>query len=176
MRGSTDDDVSNRLRPVGGVDDDLGLAPGLSAVDGLGEVGGAGVGRRVRVVVRVVRGQDQRVPDGIGGLVVDRVGGGRVLVGALVSGLEEGSRDRLDVVPGRAAVGRARRDDRVLRPLHAAGSLRAGLDFDEALATFCALASPESYWLLTDEFGWSAARWERWLAGCGVRLFVEGGP
>jgi len=64
----------------------------------------------------------------------------------------------------------------VLRPLHAAGSLRAGLDFDEALATFCALASPESYWLLTDEFGWSAARWERWLAGCGVRLFVEGGP
>ena len=66
--------------------------------------------------------------------------------------------------------------DRVLRPLHAAGSLRAGLDFDEALATFCALASPESYWLLTDEFGWSAVRWERWLAGCGVRLFVEGGP
>ena len=98
--------------------------------------------------------------------------------GALLQLLKQAGTGRPELEDARRQVHRQQRGalGEVLRPLHAGRLLRAGLDFDEALATFCALASPESYWLLTDEFGWSAVRWERWLAGCGVRLFVEGGP
>ncbi|HLZ94827.1 MAG TPA: helix-turn-helix domain-containing protein [Candidatus Dormibacteraeota bacterium] len=60
-----------------------------------------------------------------------------------------------------------------LRLLTETKSLRAGITFDEAVATFCDLASPESYSLLVDEFGWSAARWERWLSDTAVRLFID---
>ena len=60
-----------------------------------------------------------------------------------------------------------------LQLLTETGSLRAGITFDEAVATLCELASPESYSLLVDEFGWSAARWERWLSDSAVRLFID---
>jgi TetR/AcrR family transcriptional regulator, regulator of cefoperazone and chloramphenicol sensitivity len=60
-----------------------------------------------------------------------------------------------------------------LRPLSEAGSLRSGINLEEAVATLCDLASPESYSLLVDEFGWSAARWERWLADTAARLFLD---
>jgi uncharacterized membrane protein len=52
---------------------------------------------------------------------------------------------------------------RALRPLHDARALRAHMRFDEAVTTFAALASPESFWLLVDEQGWSPARWGRWF-------------
>jgi AcrR family transcriptional regulator len=67
----------------------------------------------------------------------------------------------------RGALGRA------LRPLHDAGALRTRMRFDEAVTTFAALASPESFWLLVDEQGWSPARWERWLADSASRLLLD---
>jgi AcrR family transcriptional regulator len=60
-----------------------------------------------------------------------------------------------------------------LRLLTETRSLRKGITFEDAVATFCDLASPESYSLLVDEFGWSAARWERWLAETAVRLLID---
>ena len=63
----------------------------------------------------------------------------------------------------------------VLRPLGEAGALRRGLDLDEAVATFSALASPECYRLLVGELGWSGARWEKWLAESAVRLLLRPG-
>jgi|SRR5579859_3678152 len=60
-----------------------------------------------------------------------------------------------------------------LRLLTETRSLRAGISLEEAVATLCELASPESYSLLVDEFGWSAARWERWLSDSAVRLFID---
>jgi len=62
---------------------------------------------------------------------------------------------------------------RALRLLTETGSLRAGITLEEAVATLCDLASPESYSLLVDEFGWSAARWERWLSDSAVRLLID---
>lgn len=62
---------------------------------------------------------------------------------------------------------------RAVRSLHETGSLRDGMTLDEAVATFAALASPESYWLLVGELGWSAARWERWLAISVERLLLR---
>jgi AcrR family transcriptional regulator len=67
----------------------------------------------------------------------------------------------------RGALGRA------LRPLHDVGALRSEMRFDEAVATFSALASPECFWLLVEESGWSANRWERWLAATATRLLID---
>lgn len=69
----------------------------------------------------------------------------------------------------RAALGR------VLRPIREEGAMRRGLDLDEAVATFSALASPECYRLLVGELGWSGARWEKWLAESAVRLLLRPG-
>jgi TetR/AcrR family transcriptional regulator, regulator of cefoperazone and chloramphenicol sensitivity len=60
-----------------------------------------------------------------------------------------------------------------LRLLDETGSLRAGITLEDAVATLCDLASPESYSLLVDEFGWSAARWERWLSESSARLLID---
>ena len=60
-----------------------------------------------------------------------------------------------------------------LRLLTETGSLRAGITLEDAVATLCDLASPESYSLLVDEFGWSPARWERWLSDTAGRLFID---
>jgi len=62
---------------------------------------------------------------------------------------------------------------RVLRPLHDRGAMREGMRLDEAVATFAMLASPESFWLLVDEQGWSPARWGRWLADTAARLLLD---
>jgi AcrR family transcriptional regulator len=67
----------------------------------------------------------------------------------------------------RGALGRA------LRPLHDAGALRSNMRFDEAVTTFAALASPESFWLLVDEQGWTPTRWGRWLADSAIRLLLD---
>ena len=60
-----------------------------------------------------------------------------------------------------------------LRLLSETGALREGVSLEDAVATLCELASPESYALLVDEFGWSAARWERWLSDTAARLFID---
>ena len=52
-------------------------------------------------------------------------------------------------------------------------ALRPFTNSEEGLAAFCVLASPESYWQLVDELGWSPARWERWLAASGIRLLLD---
>lgn len=62
---------------------------------------------------------------------------------------------------------------RVLGPLHESGSLRRGVDLDDAVATFSVLASPECFSHAVDELGWSAARWERWLADSTARLLLD---
>lgn len=61
---------------------------------------------------------------------------------------------------------------RVIKPLAEAGSLRAGQVASDASATFAALASPECYAYFVEELGWSAARWERWLAEAANRLLL----
>ena len=66
----------------------------------------------------------------------------------------------------RAALGRA------VKPIAEAGKLRAGIDKEEAGATFAAIASPESYAFFVEELGWSGARWERWLASAAIRLLL----
>ena len=60
-----------------------------------------------------------------------------------------------------------------LRLLSDTGALREGVSLENAVATLCELASPESYSLLVDEFGWSPARWERWLSDTAARLFID---
>ena len=44
------------------------------------------------------------------------------------------------------------------------GPLRDGLSITDAADTFGVLVSPETFALLTRRRGWSAARYERWLA------------
>jgi AcrR family transcriptional regulator len=53
------------------------------------------------------------------------------------------------------------------------GGLRAGLSIDEAADTVWVTNSPEVYVLLTVDRGWSAARYERWLAESWRRLLLE---
>lgn len=61
----------------------------------------------------------------------------------------------------------------VLRPIAEAGRLRAGLNADEAAATFAAIASPECYAYFVEELKWSGVRWERWLATAATRLLLD---
>lgn len=44
-----------------------------------------------------------------------------------------------------------------------ADHLRPGISVDEAGQRYCALASPELYYVLTVEFGWTADQHRRWL-------------
>ena len=105
--------IGDCLVVVPGVDDDLGLTPGLPAIGRLGEERRTGVRLRVRVVVRVVGRQDQRVPHRVRKPGLHRICGGRVLVRALVVGVEEAAGNSLDVVPRSASVHRARGHDRI---------------------------------------------------------------
>jgi AcrR family transcriptional regulator len=58
-----------------------------------------------------------------------------------------------------------------------AGPLRAGLDREEAVATYFALVSTDTYELLVGRLGWAVERWQRWLAGVlGRELLGEGEP
>ena len=56
--------------------------------------------------------------------------------------------------------------------LLANGQLRSGLSRGEAATTYSALASPETYAFLVDRQGWSAKRFEEWLADCLTRLLL----
>jgi hypothetical protein len=89
--------------------------------------------------------------------------------------LREAGGGRPELDEARRQAHRQQRDalSRVLRPLHTGGALRRGLSLDEAAATFATLASPESYWHLVDELGWSGARWERWLATSAQRILLR---
>ena len=62
---------------------------------------------------------------------------------------------------------------RAVRPIAAAGKLRAGVSEGEAVATFTAIATPESYAFFVEELGWTGARWERWLANAAIRLLLD---
>lgn len=67
-----------------------------------------------------------------------------------------------------AALGRRLLRDRLTaqteRVRHYLGNdLKPGLSVDEAGQRFCALASPELYYLLTVEFGWAADQHRNWL-------------
>ena len=56
--------------------------------------------------------------------------------------------------------------------LDRAGGLRADLSIDEAADIVWATNSPEFYWLLVHERGWSPERFEEWLADSWKRLLM----
>lgn len=58
--------------------------------------------------------------------------------------------------------------------LLANGSLRSGLSPEDAAVTYSALANPETYFLLVNTAGWSAERFEEWLAESVARLLLRG--
>ena len=67
-----------------------------------------------------------------------------------------------------AALGRRLLQDRVDKQTerireHLGDHLREGLSVGEAGHRYCALASPELYYTLTVEFGWTAKRHRQWL-------------
>ena len=61
----------------------------------------------------------------------------------------------------------------LVRNLKAADALRDDLSIDEAADTIWATNSSELYVLLTVERGWSADRYERWLADTWCRLLLR---
>ena len=94
---------------------------------------------------------------------------------AILDVLHQAGDGRPELESARRQVHRQQRDAlaRVISPLNEQHALRAGVDLDWAVATFSALASPECYRLFVDEFGWSAARWERWLAEVAARVLLD---
>ncbi len=105
------DDVADGLLPVPGADDRLHRAPRRAVVAGLGKLGRTGVRGRVDAVVRVVGRAGQSVPNRVRHAFVDRVGGGGVLVGEVLSGRV--GHDGLLVRPGLAPIVGGCRGDRV---------------------------------------------------------------
>jgi AcrR family transcriptional regulator len=57
-----------------------------------------------------------------------------------------------------------------IRLIAEGGPLR--LDLDEAADTYSALANPDVYLLLVDQFGWTAEGYRAWLADSAVRLLL----
>lgn len=57
-----------------------------------------------------------------------------------------------------------------------AGGLRSGLEVAEAADTVWATNSPELYLMFTDERGWTAERYERWLLTTWCRLLLPADP
>ncbi len=51
--------------------------------------------------------------------------------------------------------------------------LRSGLTPAAAADTYSAIANPEIFLLLTEQHGWSAAKYEHWLADSLERLLVR---
>jgi AcrR family transcriptional regulator len=47
---------------------------------------------------------------------------------------------------------------------------------DEAADTYSALANPDVYLLLTDQFGWTPGRYRKWLVDTSVRLLLSKDP
>jgi len=67
---------------------------------------------------------------------------------------------------------RARNMRRLVRDLQQAGGLREGLTVAEAADVIWATNSAEIYTMLTEQRGWSPARYERWLADTWGRLLL----
>ena len=65
---------------------------------------------------------------------------------------------------------------RLLRMVAGSHGLRPGLSEAAAADILYAIGSPETYRLLTNDRGWSAARFERWYADALVRLLFEPPP
>jgi hypothetical protein len=57
--------------------------------------------------------------------------------------------------------------------ISARGPLRAGLTLDDAADTYSALASPDLYLLATTQLGWTADRFQAWLADSLQRLLLQ---
>ena len=57
--------------------------------------------------------------------------------------------------------------------LLANGPLRAGLDAEDAAATYSALASPTNFDMLVHDLGWSADRFEEWLEHTLARALLD---
>ncbi len=64
----------------------------------------------------------------------------------------------------------------IRRGIQAGGKLRAGLDLDEAVDVFYALAGTEVYRSLVHERGWSPEHYERWLFGLACRELLSAAP
>ena len=76
----------------------------------------------------------------------------------------------------RAGADRRLRDTRaVIDALAERSWLRPGLSPSEASETLWAMNHPGLYRTLTTERGWTAARWERWLADLSYRALVAAG-
>ena|SRR5215471_2498775 len=58
----------------------------------------------------------------------------------------------------------------------ARGPLRDGLTLDQAADTYSALASPEMYLLTTTHLGWTADRFQAWLADSLQRILLPDAP
>lgn len=65
---------------------------------------------------------------------------------------------------------------RIVDALARNDALRAGLSRAEARDTTYLLMSPDTYRVLTDERGWSADRYQRWLAHASKALLLGTGP
>ena len=77
-------------------------------------------------------------------------------------------RGAADKEPFAAALGKRLLHDRLTNQTARIGQylgdqLRAGLSVAEAGQRYCALTSPELYYLLTVEFGWTADQHGKWL-------------
>jgi len=77
-------------------------------------------------------------------------------------------RSAADKEPFAAALGSRLLRDRLTNQTERIGrylgsALRPGLSVSEAGERYCALTSPELYYLLTGEFGWTAVRHRSWL-------------
>ena len=89
--------------------------------------------------------------------------------GALAGWNERGSTHRA-FPPG----GTCRRNfqRKLIDQLRAKWPLREGLSSDEAADTYSAIASPETYLLLTTHHGWSPDQFETWLGDSLQRLLL----
>jgi AcrR family transcriptional regulator len=84
------------------------------------------------------------------------------------------------VLAGQHAAETARRRSfqrTLIELISARGPLRAGLTLDDAADTYSALASPDLYLLATIQLGWTAGRFQAWLADSLQRLLLpDPGP
>lgn len=94
---------------------------------------------------------------------------------AILDVLRQAGAGHPDLEAARRQVHRQQREAlaQVLAPLYASNQLRVGISLEDAVATFAALASPESFWFFVDDLGWSAPRWERWLADAAARVLLD---
>ena len=81
-----------------------------------------------------------------------------------------GDRELSEFIKADHAVRRERQRDNI-RTIAATAWLRLGPD--EAADTYSALANPDVYLLLADQFGWTADRYRAWLIDTATRLLLD---